>query len=59
MLITKKLGIEADSEDLCPSLSIKVTSSLKCGQKTKLVNFCAYRDLSKQFSCPLDGTQSS
>ena len=59
MLITKKLGKEADSEDLCPYWGIKVTSSLKCGQKTKLVNFYTYRDLSKQFSYPLDGTQSS
>ena len=39
MLIMKKFGIQADSGALCPYLGIKVTCSLQCGQKTKLLNF--------------------
>lgn len=33
MLITKKLGIQADSGVFCPYLGIKATCSLKYGQK--------------------------
>ena len=38
----KMLGIQADSGGLCPYLGIKVKWSPQCGQKIKLVKFCAY-----------------
>ena len=41
MLITKNVGIQADTGALCPYLSIKVTWSLQYEQETKLVKFCA------------------
>ena len=39
MLIKKKLVIQIDSGALCPYLGIKVTWSLQCEQKSKLVKF--------------------